>query len=614
MQEASSTIFHAFVGPDDGRWTIDIREIGEINPILARSTIFDPWKFNVPEQYDLLLGDVCCLRGNYLKANGKPNVLYSTFGPCERSVIGDTELRNRSRLFMGIQVVNRSALPMPEDNGVDVDEWRNEVAPVPETSNIIVPVAKPSFGQPLVDTIAAPHAHANSSIDENAPISLDDNEPIRLDGNASIPLDGLASLNLLGSNAPRGSQLQPIASTMRQSILDQDDPILQDPSSTLQRAMQPTKRTILVQVPEPVQLVKLPEEAEHQNGEIGEFVTSLKRLIRPMTMRYGAIRLRAEIGRYYAYDVPATGRARNIGEWSESNGWSRHDLRRALKTGPGQPSFFTTALTCFGNEIDVIGNMTNPKTKEKLWAVKSKTAFLDFHFRAHPFGDNRYVDMVLEVNAEDYTWTLRKLDATQGVLYAHCLSQHWDFQVRLSHDRPLEWKEYWGDFAQALVDSLDVRRPKFGYRYRFARYTGIIVEDARLRQVCRFRHQNQKSFLDITRIMPTKIEEEKQGYRTVMTDKDAGIFSQWFEASVSSVGLEEVFKENESMIPGDEAKWTVEQLTEENVLQELSVAFEIVKKIDGLGVECDSHYAQRHDSRAKALRAHARGAQGVFRF
>lgn len=576
---------------------------------MAPSTIFDPWKFKVPEQYDIFLGDVFCLRGNHTKADGGPNALYSRFGPREQPVIGDRDLRNKSRLFTGMQVADRSALPMPLEDSVQVDRWRKEVAPISETSSNVAPAATPSSGHPLVDTTAAPHPHYASIIDENAPIPLDNNAP--------ISLDDFASLNLEEHIASRESGHEPLSSRTQKSILDQDDPILQNPACTLQRAMKPTKRTILVQVPQPFELVKLPEETEHQKNEGGEFITSLKRLMRPMTMKYGIIRLRSEIGRFYAYDVPASGRAQNIGEYSESDGWTRHDLRRALKTGqsPDQPSFFTTALTCFGNEIDFIASMVDENTGEDMWKIKSKTAFLDFHFQAHPCGDNRYVSMVLVVNTEDYTWTIRKLGATQGVLYAHCLSQHWDFQVRLSHDRPLEWNAYWGDFAQALVDSLEVQRPKFGYRYKFAKHNGIIVVDARFRQVCRFQNQDQRTFLDITRTMPTKVEGDKEGYRTVMTDQGSGVFSQWFEASVSSVGLEEVLKENESMVPGDEAKWTVEDLAEKKLLQELGVAFNIVKKINGLGMQCDNHYAERQLPRMPAARrSPAKQGKGVFQY
>lgn len=378
--------------------------------------------------------------------------------------------------------------------------------------------------------------------------------------------------------------------------------------------MQPPKRIVVVQNPDHLPRMKLPEQHPEveQHGELAKFIASVKRLMRPMRRRYGIVSLNAEIGRYYAYNVAESGRACNPPN-VQANGWNPDSLRPKLESG--QPSFFTQALTSWGNDIDYLGSMKLPESREKkMWETKSRAMFFDFHFqvpknnsvRNAENNEQAFFNMVLEVNTQDYTWNIRSRDSNCGLVYVHCLAQHWDFQVRLSHDRPLEYEQYWGNFAQTLVESLQIMPLKLAFQRTFNEApvsdcdSPIIVHDVRMRQVCRLQHQNQKTYLDVTKISPTrKIEEESTAtYWTVqklLSDNlETGVFSQWFEVTVSSVRLEELLEQNKRLIPGDEAEWTVEQLQQENLLTEIyQQTAEVVKKMNGVGVICDNAYKKR---------------------
>lgn len=482
--------------------------------------------------------------------------------------MGQAKPYRRSLLFVDLAVPQRLSLPMHGDQGVNVHEWRNKVAP------------SLSGRQDLG--------------------GFDDNILIHLDDDASN----------FGDTAPQGPVPGEPALGMHLSILDQNDPILQDPTSTLQRAMLPVKRTITVQHPDFLPVMEVPTQKKEvgveQQTELGRLLASLKGLIEPTRRWRGIVRLRAEIGRYYVHEVAPSGRASNPPD-VPADPWDPEDLRPKLEKD--QPFFFTKALTCWGNDIDFIANMTIPGTQEKIWLKESRATFLDFQFEVPktPGGDCRdgVTNMVLEVNAQDYTWAIRDSDSTSGLVYCHCLDEHWDFRVRVSRKSPLELEEHWGRFAQALVNSLEVKSPKVGFQHSFREALiadcPIVIRDVRLRQVCRLRHLNRDTCLDITRVLPTKVcgsERSTATYRHVQTlDRDVsktGAFASWYEVSVSSTRFEELLKQNERLVPGDEAEWTVEQLEEENVFVQLAnQTLAIVKAIDGVGVICDNGHEER---------------------
>lgn len=543
---------------------------------LARSTILDPWEFEHTKGYKQFLGDVFCLRicREEASRNGYRNRKWSSFGRYVKGAPGVVEPRSKSRIFKSAIVPKRSALLMHGNEGVNVNEWRNDVSNGIDQSPLIC-------------------------FNENTLINIDEDAPAFFASNPAVS---------------RRSKLEAPVRGMQLSILDQDDPVLQDPKSTLQRAMLPVKRTIVVQHPNSLSTTTLPKQhAEvEQQGELGKLCASLRYLMRPLRRRRGVVRLSAEIGRYYAYDVAMSGRALNsLNE--PAKGWDPEDLRPQLESE--QRFFFTKALTSWGSDVDFFETMKISGTHQRKWEPKSETTYFDFYFQAPRTDsqgrDNGTLSMVLEVNAQDYTWTIRDIDNTHGLVYCHCLDHYWDFRVRISHERPLEHEECWGRFAQALVSSLEVKSPYLRFQHSFHEALivdcPIIIRNVRIRQVCRVQHHNQKTFLDITRVMPTEAEKEDgikyRWVRSLLRDNpETGTFSHWFEASISSARLEELLEQNEKLIPGDEADWTVEQLQEERLLGELAdAAFDIVKEIDGVGIFCDNGHEKRKSTRDEAV-------------
>lgn len=599
----------------------------------------------MPEQYELFHDDAgafalrVCLEEPL--RNGQRNMNWSLFGPRARNVFNGRQAKRSSRFFEGLRAARHSRVQEGQcpDPGI-VSHWLQEInAPVVvneasvSTPGVVNSTQTTSHGVGENDPIPLtfdPSRRRGADIDATPNSGLGEDDPIPLHFDPSRRLGaGIEPLERLPSHGGSGS-VGRAAKAGSTSLLDQQDAVLYDPSSTLQRAMQPSQRLIYVSAPEglgiePPSRCKLPlqsseapsshatsavEGLTRAQRELSMFETSVGRLLERMRGRYGVINVRAEIGRYYACAVPESGRARNQ-QNDPAWGWEPDELRKKIESH--QHCLFTKALTSWGNDADFLGAMF----KEPV----CRGVFFDFRFLATL--SKIPLNMVLEVNAEDYTWKMRLLDNVDDAIYVHCLAQHWDFQVAVTHDRVLEYQGNWTKFAHALIESLDVKPPELEFQHTFseASVTGpespIVVEDVRARQVCRFQHRNKKTFLDITRILPTRLvtshDPKYRKVRGVLAKSSVenpcagdnpltGEFAQWFEASVSSVRLEELLQQNQDLVPGEEADWSLDQIEQEGLLRDIyQQTAEIVKNIDGVGVECDNGHELRRPEAAPTI-------------
>lgn len=546
----------------------------------------------MPEQYAYLDKDAgafalrACLFEPF--KNGFKKQYWSIYGPYAQNVFKGRPPVRRSGFFEGARAAARSRVAKGLVGPGPVSNWLDAVTTAPED-------AAPA---PAIEVTGA--VTPIQEADEDAPIPLN--------------FDPSSKRDLAAIQARGPAPLPGVVAKPQISLLDQQDAILRDPHSILQRAMKPSLRRI--SVPDPETLVfPAPSSSLEQstfNGakssdssdkELGMFVGSLGRLLGTMRGRYGWVKLRADIGRFYMYNLAKSGRAVNE-ELEPANGWLPSDLRQRLEIY--HDAFFTKPLSSWGNDADFLG--IGP------WQPNRRAVFFDFRFQA-PWGGGVYLDFVLEVNAEDYTWRIRFRNNTIDVVNVHCLAQHWDFQATLTHDSTLETEHNWSTFARALIDSLEVTPPTLEFQHTFSEAPvacaefPIIVHDVRARQVCRFIHQNKKTFLYLTRTLPTMDKPSADpAYRKVKgvlakctsenpaagDDRANGEFAQFFEASVSSVRLEELLSQNRSLVPGDQVDWTVQQIEEEGLLAEMyTQAAELVKGIDGVGVECDNGHDLR---------------------
>lgn len=569
----------------------------DINPRIRRSTILDPWHFD--GCYDCLTQASClriCMEDPLRK--GPRNTLWSLRGPFPKSVLETQKPRYSSEVFKNLTVAKRHRISRrPDINENEVANWLEEVSELRSA----LPDVNGTSSDPEVASEEVLHPMSELGEDDPVPMGQAD----RFDDDEPVALNFQQFARRSSQNSPNNRALYHTTGSQNATILDRDDPVLRNPRSALQRPMLPPKRIIKVPHPDTLPCNDFQFAVLHRGLELGQgeeldrLVVSIQNLMRPMPVRYGLVKLRAELGRFFASKVPKSGLAKNSPN-TPADGWVPEKLRGELTTN--QAAFFSKALSCYGNDVDLLVKMKIQGTNSAMWKPYSRNVFLDFRFRVLQGGvmvqgAENAGDLVLEINTEDYSWIIRGWDNACGSINVHCLRQHWDFRVRLSHDHSLEYNEQWGQFAQALIDSLEVSPPKLEFQYFFGndnKELPIVVNDVRVRQVCRFQHHNEKVYLDISRISPTKPTNSGSHIAncteraTFTRDKaETGEFTNWYEAAISSVRLEEVLKENATLVPGDTAGWNVEHLAQE--VRDVCVqAASMVQQMDPVGIGCDN--------------------------
>ena len=114
----------------------------------------------------------------------------------------------------------------------------------------------------------------------------------------------------------------------------------------------------------------------------------------------------------------------------------------------------------------------------------------------------------------------------------------------------------------------------------------------RVRHVARYTSQDGQSFLDLTFVRdmsPTCPDGVQLKASLAAESIKYGVFTSWYEASISSARAEELFKENETMTTGDESSWDTNTLTAAGVLDAVSgAALGMVRAMDGVGAKVDN--------------------------
>lgn len=549
-------------------WTVDVRDTKQINPVLAPSSLLDPLDHLLPEKYRSIYHDAYCLRLCY--KDPFKDVTWSTFGPRAQDVFGGKAPQRNARIFESVEVTPKERCGGMQANNPDttIKQWIEELP-------------KPSSGTLLSNLEHSLRKTNIDSLGENDPVPLRRAPAIlrgKIEAEAEVKVEAEVEVTLAHA-APEFSLL--------------DEPIVQDSASALPRALKPHRRSIIVPHPDSIPKGRDPRP-QLPAARGSEFDQCIKRflqlLLRPMKSKYGVVRLRAEIGRFFMHNVEKSGVARNT-EKQPANGWKPDHLVACLKDSKDNTSF-TKILSYWGNDVDYLANMK--EDKQKIWNPTGQCrTFFDFHFHAQPFM-GAPAHFVLEVNGGDFSWNLREARSPYDPIVVHCLSQHWDFRMVATHDYTLDQNMHFGAFARALVDSLVVRPPVLEFQYDFDGPPPVTIDEVRIRQVKRLQTLNKKTFLDITRVFSTEVKDfPGTKYRAVRSipadDRRRGVFKGWYEASISSARMEELLQQNETLVPGDEVEWTLEQLEQEGILEDIyQPACQIVKRMDGVGVKCDN--------------------------
>lgn len=543
-------------------WTVDVRDTKQINPVLAPSTLLDPLHHILPEQYGIVFNDAYCLRLCY--KDPFEDVTWSTFGPRAQDVFGGKTPQRASRIFESVQATPKKCRNVMQagKSATTIKQWIEEL---PDTKTDALSVSD------LEQRFRAMPLERQGE---------DDPVPLR--------------------RAPSGQRNRcnvapPETAREQASLLD--SPISQDSASALQRALRPHRRSITIPHPDSIPKGEdsRPQLPATDGSVFDQHIKNfLQRLMYPMKARYGAIRLQAEFGRFFMKSVEQSGVACNKKK-QPAKGWEADQLIARLNKSENN-TFFTKVFSYWGNDADYLANME--VDKQKIWnPIGQGRTFFDFHFHARTSAGIA-AHFVLEVDGGDFSWHLREAHNSENPVVVHCLSQHWDLRLVASHDLTIDQNLHFGAFAGALVDTLVVRPPVLEFQYEFDGPPPVTIDEVRIRQVRRFRTQNERTLLDISRVFLTEVQNfpgtRSRAVRSIQDDdRKKGVFKGWYEATVSSARMEELLQQNASLEPGDEVEWTLEQLEREGVFEDIyQLACQIAKRMDGVGVKCDNGMAR----------------------
>lgn len=221
---------------------------------------------------------------------------------------------------------------------------------------------------------------------------------------------------------------------------------------------------------------------------------------------------------------------------------------------------------------------------------------------------------VIEIDGTEpggFTYGIRSVEDTRPPIWIHCIRRHWDARVSVSYTKTDKLEEEYGQFARDLLRTLVVPpgpiaspRFQFAFDHRETKTNdnqtfSTTVLSARVRNVGRFQSTDKQTFFDISwnwlMALAKRPSREKPSTGTVYASPVAdhparGVFSSWYEASVSSVAAEEAFKENETLPIGGLAAWGVNGIAAREEMYEAAFgpALKLIRKMDGVGVLVDN--------------------------
>ncbi|KAI0388066.1 hypothetical protein F5Y04DRAFT_16935 [Hypomontagnella monticulosa] len=261
---------------------------------------------------------------------------------------------------------------------------------------------------------------------------------------------------------------------------------------------------------------------------------------------------------------------------------------------------FTKILTAERADANDIASMDDTDGN-KMWAHDSHQTIYEIICYAKTKERENY-RFAIEVDSKDFAFWVYELDGDLNSLLVYCPKRSWDFRLTLEKSQDLTGT--YAKFAEALVSQMRIIPsndvPKLQFTLMNAYRAEILL--VRTRVVTRY-SRNQPdttpspAILEICKVhdmIHTHVcrTEDKitVTYEQHPGNQQLGVLPVWFEASVQSNLINQAFQQNRNLEFGDEVEWSVDQIREAGVFDDLiASATEVVKKIDRVGASGDNH-------------------------
>ncbi|KAK3398068.1 hypothetical protein B0T20DRAFT_454094 [Sordaria brevicollis] len=323
------------------------------------------------------------------------------------------------------------------------------------------------------------------------------------------------------------------------------------------------------------------DQAKRQKS-IQQVLETIPRLLRGGPYLRGEVIVTVQFGRVIIPELAPSALAFN-GKNTKSNGWMRKDLIPTLlkipRGIPGKESLvannicFTKILSTHGSDLQKLINIQDERSSQRLWQKLPSKCWTVYSFHCQVTGkvpDQFLVEITDCANGPGtFSYKIQGLTepgSSQKLVYVHGLERKSDDKVNLSF-------------------SVD---PQFK----------TTITSVRVLSKWRHLSQDKQTALDITEVEQLEIQykptlpgmPKSAGEARMWTDKtrkmklDNGEVSRWYEASVSSLKLDEILKKNKPLRAGEKAEWSLSELKQDGIHESLCCpALQMLKHMDQVG-------------------------------
>lgn len=183
---------------------------------------------------------------------------------------------------------------------------------------------------------------------------------------------------------------------------------------------------------------------------------TLKYLMASLRMWPGAVDLRIDLGRFTFLQVK-TSRIQQKGKDDDEKYYNLNAMQQYLskKHTSNEHIIFTQVLTTLGADANYMAKMKDDRGNP-MWmrSVNGRSSTYEFTCRLNPRGSDHF-DFVVEVDAVNFTMTVKPYEKDQNCIAVHCTERVWDFQLVLSSSQ--EVNEICMQFAKDLARLLKVK-------------------------------------------------------------------------------------------------------------------------------------------------------------
>ncbi|CAJ0545809.1 Ff.00g092820.m01.CDS01 [Fusarium sp. VM40] len=321
----------------------------------------------------------------------------------------------------------------------------------------------------------------------------------------------------------------------------------------------------------------------------------LRELMQVVQVVPGKIIVKADFGR-----LCLKGESPSLVNNGQEPFWSASEVNKTLNSKMLDVGFYPI-LSTSGEEANLIPQLFGGRAS---WLPTNKQTFYEFLC----VGETATAPLVIRVDADTFRHECLALPQELSQAYVHCTQRAWDVKFSVSRIDMGRITKGFEELAASLVRSMDIKTNEIGEIVIEAEPTsssGWYIDRVRIHHEANYRNGGRgpsRLTITMTRLVerfPGIIRDKFRGQSVPAAPSRGGQLAQWFEASVSSMRVDEVMQENSRLEFGEKTRWTPETLDRQDALKAIcEPALRMVSQMDQVGKSNENGHGPRTDRQA----------------